>query len=506
MSSGRSWQAQGGAVTTCWHSVREWAAAHSTLILLSTVLLVALGLRLAFTFRSPVLVTKDSLEYVQPGFGLVFGQGFELAQRRTPVYPAFIAGIMALSGQDLSAIVFFQHLIGVATAAMVFAIGLLTAGPAIATVAGLLFALSSPQLIYEHYVITEPVFTFVLVASVLTMIVAVKRDRWQWYALAGLLIGVAALTRPVAQVLIPLVPAYLWLVFRSWRRAAVGTLVIWGVTALMLLPWTLRNQREYGTAETTSTGRFLISRSVKHERNFVFYVDNEPVRPEESPSRRRARQIAQDVTDKRPAPGQVYQRVRDELALTEAQTDALLRDIALEAIRKDPALYLEGTVEMLGELWLGAKKDEQLSWHLEEHDQPRVANQWGPLATMLKAPTPAEQREIPTAERLSQIFRPTWVMRPLAVLFLVGAAASLSARWRPAAWLTLVAAVQLLASTALVGEVPRYRYPVDPFIWIVSGIGVAAAVVAARSMARRLGGFRRADARARGIVTSRVSS
>jgi hypothetical protein len=161
---------------------------------------------------------------------------------------------------------------------------------------------------------------------------------------------------------------------------------------------------------------------------------------------------------------------------------------------------------MLGELWLGAKKDEQLTWHLEEHDQPRVANQWGPLATMLKAPTAAEQREIPTAERLSQIFRPTWVMRPLAVLFIVGAIATLFPRWRAAAWLTLVAAAQLLASTALVGEVPRYRYPVDSFIWIVAGIGVLAIVLAARSMAQRVGHSRRAEARSPGIVTSRVSS
>jgi 4-amino-4-deoxy-L-arabinose transferase-like glycosyltransferase len=465
------------------------------LILLSAVLLVALVLRLAFTFRSPVFVTKDSLEYVQPGYGLVFGQGFELAQRRTPVYPAFIAGVMALTGQDLSAIAFIQHLLGVATAGMVFAIGCLTAGPVVGVIAGLLFALSSPQLIYEHYIITEPVFTFFLVASVLAMIVAARRDRWAWYAAAGVLIGVAALTRPVAQVLLPLVPIFLWIALRSWRRAAFGTLVVWAVTALLLVPWSLRNQREYGTAETTSTGRFLISRSVKHERNFVFYEDKEPIRPDESPVRRRARQIAQEVTNKRPEPGQVFQRVRDELGLTEAQTDAILRDIALEAIRKDPALYLAGTLEMLGDLWLGAKKDETLSWHLDEHDQPRVANQWGPLATMLKPPTPAEQREIPTAQRLSQLFRPTTIMEPLAVFFLVGAAASLLKRWRMASWLALVAAAQLLASTALVGEVPRYRYPVDPFIWIVAGIGVSAIVVGIGSLARRLTAWRRRDAR-----------
>ena len=194
-----------------------------------------------------------------------------------------------------------------------------------------------------------------------------------------------------------------------------------------------------------------------------------------------------------PSPGRSFQRIRDELGLSEAQTDALLRDIALEAIRKDPALYLSGTVDMLGELWLGAKKDETLSWHLDEHDQPRVANQWGPLATMLRSPTPAEQREIPTAQRLSQIFRPTTIMEPLTMLFLVGAVATTLKRWRVASWLALVAAAQLLASTALVGEVPRYRYPVDPFIWVVAGIGISAIVIGVWSVARRFIGARGAS-------------
>src|SRR4051794_822934 len=157
-----------------WGTMRGWASAHSTVLLLSGVLLVALVLRMAFTFRSPVFVTKDSLEYVQPGYGLVFGQGFELAQRRTPIYPAFIAGVFALAGQDLEAIAFVQHLLGIGTAAMVFAIGLITVGPITGLIAGILFALSSPQLIYEHYIITEPVFTFLLVASVLALLVAVR--------------------------------------------------------------------------------------------------------------------------------------------------------------------------------------------------------------------------------------------------------------------------------------------------------------------------------------------
>lgn len=467
----------------------RWFRQHPTLAALIVVLLVATGVRLAFTFRSPVLVTKDSLEYVQPAYGLVFGQGFELAQRRTPVYPAFVAAVFALAGQELSAIAFVQHLLGVATAVAVFALGAITVNRWVGLASGVLFGLSSPQLIYEHYVITEPVFTFLLIATVLAIVVAARRDRWWLYAIAGLMLGLASLTRPVAQVLIPVLPLYLLFVHRSWRRAAVGTAIVWVCVGVLLVPWTLRNQQEYGTVSTTGTGRFLISRSVKHERDFVFYQENEPIRPEEDPLRRRARQIAQDVTSKRPAPGQVYQRVRDELGLTEPQTDALLRDIALEAIRKDPGLYLQGTVEMLAELWLGARKDELLEWHLEEHDQPRVANQWGPLAALLRAPTPAELREIPVAERLANIYRPTRMMEPMTPLFILGlAATALWPRARLASWLGLVVVTHLLSSTALVGEVPRYRYPVDPLITILAGLGIVAAANAALWVQRCLRG------------------
>ena len=151
--------------------------------------------------------------------------------------------------------------------------------------------------------------------------------------------------------------------------------------ALLVVPWAIRNQVVYGTPAAASTGRFLISRSVKHERNFVFYEKEVGAEPGESPQRTRARQIAQEVTDKRPEPGQVFQRIRDELHLTEAQTDNMLKDIALEAIMRDPWLWVSGTSDMFYEMLKGAPKEEERPiWHQEVHDQPRVANQWGRLS------------------------------------------------------------------------------------------------------------------------------
>jgi hypothetical protein len=249
----------------------------------------------------------------------------------------------------------------------------------------------------------------------------------------------------------------------------------------------------YGTPAAASTGRFLISRSVKHERNFVFYEKEVGAEPGESPQRTRARQIAQEVTDKRPEPGQVFQRIRDELHLTEAQTDNMLKDIALEAIMRDPWLWVSGTLEMFYELLKGAPKEEEVHWHQEVHDQPRVSNQWGRLNYLLEAPPPAHVNEAGEAERLAQIFRPSRIAWWIVAFGLIGASLSLVVpAYRPALLPFLVAFVLIAVSAMLVGDVPRYRYPVDPLMYVMAAGGlVGLASTVARLVAGRRPALRR---------------
>jgi hypothetical protein len=262
-------------------------------------------------------------------------------------------------------------------------------------------------------------------------------------------------------------------VFRRWRPSIMACLLAGGCFALLVVPWAIRNQVVYGTAGAASTGRFLISRSVKHERNFVFYDVSGGAYPGEDPRRTSARKIAQEVTDKRPEPGQIFQRIRDNLNLTEAQTDAMLKDIALEAIARDPMLWVSGTVEMFYELLKGAPKEEEVHWHQEVHDQPRVANQWGRFNILLEAPPPAQVNEAGDAEMLGKLFRPTRVAWWIVGLGLVGALLSLvvPAR-RPALLPFLVAFILIAVSAMLVGDVPRYRYPVDPLMYVMAAGGL----------------------------------
>jgi hypothetical protein len=216
---------------------------------------------------------------------------------------------------------------------------------------------------------------------------------------------------------------------------------------------------------------------VKHERNFVFYEKEVGAFPGEHPQRTRARQIAQEVTDKRPEPGQVFQRIRDELQLTEAQTDAMLRDIATEAIMRDPMLWVAGTVEMFYELLKGAPKEELVHWHQDVHPQPRVANQWGRFDYLLEPPPSAHVNEAAEAEWLAQIFRPTRFAWPIVGLGVLGALLTLVVPfYRPAMLPFLVSLVLIAVSAMLVGDVPRYRYPVDPLMYVLAAGGLFGSV------------------------------
>src|SRR5919197_839416 len=167
---------------------------------------VGLAVRLAFTTRAPVFATKDSFEYFQPAFNLVNGLGFELALRRPPIYSLFAAGVMSLLGQNLAALVFVQHLLGVASVGLTYWLGRLTFGRPVGLLAGLLAALDSVLIMYEHYVLSEALFTPLLLVACLAFVAALRQDRPGWYLLAGLALGLAVLARPVAQSVLLAVP------------------------------------------------------------------------------------------------------------------------------------------------------------------------------------------------------------------------------------------------------------------------------------------------------------
>jgi 4-amino-4-deoxy-L-arabinose transferase-like glycosyltransferase len=301
---------------------------------------------------------------------------------------------------------------------------------------------------------------------------------WGWYLLGGLLLGLAALTRPVAQILVPVVPLGYLLVERRWQRALGASAVVSLGFVLIVGPWSIRNWVEHGSLTASGgLGRSLVARTIKYDQGFF-------------------------ETDRQPAPddlkGQVYQFVRGkrntirnsrsvrstqaglmtELGLTQAQSDSLMRQVALEQIAERPLYYALGSLRMAGQIVAGREKEDRLMPRWNDRSDKDWVEQWEARVDHLLTPTtPAEWNEQSRAERLVEIYQPA-TLGPVLPLLAVGGLALTMAYppFRPALMSGFAALALILASAALDGPVPRYRYPIDPLIALFAVGGVLTSI------------------------------
>jgi 4-amino-4-deoxy-L-arabinose transferase-like glycosyltransferase len=456
------------------------------LALLTGTLLIAMVLRGAFLLRAPVFLIADSENYFLPAFQLAHGFGFDLEARRMPLYPGFIAAVVGLIGQDLASLALAQHLLGLLVVGLTYALGRATFGRMAALLASLLVALNGSLLISEHTVTTETLFITLLTLAGLVGVLALRRGLWWLFPLGGAVLGLAALTRPVALGLLPGLPLTL-LLQRPPVRVWLGRCALYGLgVALVLLPWMIRN---YLTLQVFSTegalGQTLVGRTVRHD-GFVF-IDPSAA-PDLDDRRQRARELMQQAADGRSFITPLRRRLMQEQGLTELQANQLMRDLAVEAIIRQPGYYLAGTARFFVQLASGETERLRDSWQSRRDSDAREEWESHPeIAGLLGPPTELQERQFAAANRLSTIFQPGRFGPPILALCAVGLATTLLARdrRRPALMLALWAIALLLVAVAFVGPVLRYRYPAEPFLAVLAAGGLTTLVGWGQRLRRR---------------------
>src|SRR4051812_13293849 len=177
----------------------SWVRAHPDLVLLTALALIAVGARGVLLTRAPLFLRRDSVAYFQVGWELANGLGFDLPLRRTPLYPLFIAGVVWTLGEDLRGLALAQHLLGIVTVVATYFLGRAMFGRLAGALAALAIALSAPLLIYEHYILAEPLFIPLLTLGLLLVVLALRRDvpgarsPIGLYLAGGLVLALAAL-------------------------------------------------------------------------------------------------------------------------------------------------------------------------------------------------------------------------------------------------------------------------------------------------------------------------
>ncbi|MFN8531589.1 MAG: glycosyltransferase family 39 protein [Anaerolineae bacterium] len=220
---------------------------------------VALVLRAAWVIAVPSVPYTDFAVY--DGLACNVAQGNEYVDDfsdpatddygklawRAPGFPYMLAGVYAVTGCDAHIGKVLVLAFSVAVVALSYAVSVQAFGERAGRIAGLIVALYPTLIAYSGILGTELPFTCFLLIGLYGVLRQVKQPRWYWLVMIGLSMGIAALIRPNGLVVLLAVPIYWLIATRNLVKAIVYTAVIGVLALLVILPWSLRNQRVFGT-------------------------------------------------------------------------------------------------------------------------------------------------------------------------------------------------------------------------------------------------------------------
>ncbi|HLI70776.1 MAG TPA: glycosyltransferase family 39 protein [Ktedonobacteraceae bacterium] len=193
----------------------------------------------------------DSLAYQSIGFNLIDEHCFCLhpyitTVYRPPLWPFLIAGISLIFGRANIYDRLFLCCIDSGTCVFIYLFVRDLFNKRIGLVAGLIACIYPALYIYDGWMYTESLFTFLLTATCYCVF-CIQRDegkRRSLWVLCGVLLALLSLTRPNGIIVIALV--LLWTIFLVWRkllrkRVLVNVALATLVACLLIAPWTLRN-------------------------------------------------------------------------------------------------------------------------------------------------------------------------------------------------------------------------------------------------------------------------
>jgi 4-amino-4-deoxy-L-arabinose transferase-like glycosyltransferase len=297
------------------------------------LLVLAAGLRgVVFAAYHPALLFPDSVRYLQYADNFAGGHWSVDALRQSG-YSVLIVPVLLL--HQLWIIPLAQHLAGLATAALVYAVlirfGTRTWLAAVATI-GVLF--DPLQLVLEQYVLTDTWTVFLLMAALAVLVW--RRDSLGWRRVAGcgLLLGLAVAFRD--EELIMIVPAawYIVVAVRPRRRLLARLGALTGCFLIPVAGYLGWFDASHGQLSFTSfSGAFLYGRVADFAScsglNLPGY--EKPLCPTQPPALRNADFYTWDPSSPQwtftPPAGR--------------SRDAVVRDFSLRILRHQPLAYAE---------------------------------------------------------------------------------------------------------------------------------------------------------------------
>jgi 4-amino-4-deoxy-L-arabinose transferase-like glycosyltransferase len=253
---------------------------RKALILFGTALAIRL---IALWAASDAVLVKDEIAYLARAEALIDGEGYlgsyqswvrhegwrimDLPQYsgayQPPGYPTFSAAVLAVTGRSVVALKFVQCLLSALSCVLLFRIGRSWFGDTPGWIAGWLWALYPNSIAFSHLLWSETLFVFwllVLVELLLgtgataapSRLPSVRRCLG-----AGVVLGLAALTRGTTVYLAPFLVGWMLLLAQATsglaglgsalsREGLMRAALVLGVALVCIAPWSIRNYGIHG--------------------------------------------------------------------------------------------------------------------------------------------------------------------------------------------------------------------------------------------------------------------
>ena len=206
----------------------------------------------------------DESRYLESAERLLAGDpGWHPGLLWPPLYPRFVAGVMAV-GQSLVSVQVVQTLLLVVAALILWDLcRRLTGSEVAAAVAAFLTVAFPPLAAFAHYLWPE-VLHLLLLLTVLWVLVARPRS-WWWAGLGGVALGLALLTKSLLLPFVPImVVAVVWPEVAASRRervravlAGLGRMLLFvGVAGVTVAPTVVGNYRSSGVPTIADSSAF----------------------------------------------------------------------------------------------------------------------------------------------------------------------------------------------------------------------------------------------------------
>lgn len=229
--------------------IKEWLKKHWLVIVILAVIVVV---RLVYlVLLHPPLIWIDASQYDELGWSLANQGTYALKDGvafagREPGYPLFfLAPFYFLFGHQLWIIQLFQIILSAVCGWLIFRLGRKYFSQSVGLWAALFFALYPPFIAYSSEILTEIPFTFLLLLFVTLFLEAWERKLVGYWVGAGVVLGIATLTRFIVAFLPLFLAPLLWFFRRDYQRVLKISLGLMLLIMIIITPWLCRNWNLY---------------------------------------------------------------------------------------------------------------------------------------------------------------------------------------------------------------------------------------------------------------------